>query len=773
MARPARRPGNLPHEQSSFVGRRQELADIRRRLADARLVSLVGPGGVGKTRLALRVATDLARGFHDGAWLVELADLRDGALVANAAVAALDLRDQAAADPLDLLLGHLRDKEVLIVVDNCEHLLEAAGRFAGEILRGAPGVRVLATSREPLSIAGEHVIPVPPLELPTRRAGEPIEALHANESVTLFVARAAAAGGAFELSADNRSDVVDLCRRLDGLPLAIELAAVRTRVLSAHQILERLGDRFALLSASGHAALPRHQTLRTTIDWSYDLLDENERVLFRRLCAFAGRFALDDAEAACSFGAVRPAEVLGLLASLVEKSLVIKEDARGIACFRLHETMREYALLRLREATEEEEVEERVAEHFRARALQLGLDSRYRLAEWLEWAELEIDNLRWLLRRYIARGRFAGGVDVAVALGWYWFTRATTEGAGWFDELLAAGSTHPETRAWAYFERGFIAVLQSEPDVARPHLARAVAEARANGQDEIVAQGLALSSIAAHMAGDRTAAVRLLDEARDAADGAAAPAVPIGFLQAVCMRGFFEGDVESVAIAAREGAHQSRESHDLYALEMMLLNGGYAAMISGAAAGAKESFGEALRIAARIDDRIAQYALLDALGCLAAGANNARLAANLLGAGDAIRAGAGAQLFAFLAPLIGMAEESIVAGLGRARFEAEFEKGKRLERVQAIQLALGDKPRDKPRPANSGAAAPQLTSREADVARLLADGLTNRQIGARLFLSERTVDSHVRSILNKLGVNNRAQIAAWAASAKPEPSARG
>ncbi len=299
MARPIRRPGNLPAETTSFIGRDRELAEVRRKLTTARLVSLVGPGGVGKTRLAIRSATDLWRGFTNGAWVVGLAEVRDPALVGNAVLAALDLRDQTT-EPRALLLSFLRDKELLLVVDNCEHLLEAAALLVTDVLEAAPGVRVIATSREPLSVSGEQVLPVPPLELPRAETDESLDQIRQNEAVALFTDRASAASGTFQLTVSNRTAVAELCRRLDGLPLAIELAAVRTRVLSPDQILDRLADRFALLTGGSRAALPRHQTLRTTIEWSHDLLGPDERTLLRRLCVFAGRFTLEDVEAVCT-----------------------------------------------------------------------------------------------------------------------------------------------------------------------------------------------------------------------------------------------------------------------------------------------------------------------------------------------------------------------------------------------------------------------------------------------------------------------------------------
>jgi predicted ATPase len=346
MARVTGHTGNLPAEATSFIGRRHELAELRKKLTVARLVSLVGPGGVGKTRLAVRIATDLSRGFRGGAWLVELADVRDSALVGNAVMAALDLRDQAATEPLSLLLSYLQDKEMLLVLDNCEHVLGASARLVSEVIKAAPGVRVIATTREPLSVAGEHMVPVPPLALPAAHANEPLSQLRQNEAVMLFTVRAAAASGTFELAASNQAAVIDLCRRLDGLPLAIELAAVRTRVLTAEQILDRLTDRFGLLTQGGRAALPRHQTLLTTFDWSHDLLGSGERTLLRRLCVFAGRFTLEDIEAVCVADDL-PTQALDLLSSLVDKSLVMKEDTKGLACYRLHETMREYAGLKL------------------------------------------------------------------------------------------------------------------------------------------------------------------------------------------------------------------------------------------------------------------------------------------------------------------------------------------------------------------------------------------------------------------------------------------
>ena len=763
MARPTRRPGNLPAEATSFIGRRRELAELRKKLTAARLVSLVGPGGVGKTRLAIRIGADLRRRFRDGAWLVELAEVRDPALIGNATLAALHLRDQAATEPRALLLSFLRDKELLLLVDNCEHVIGAAAVLVSDILAAAPGARVIATSREPLSVEGEHVLPIPPLELPRAQGDESLDQLRQNESVELFTERASAASGRFELTASNRAAVVELCRRLDGLPLAIELAAVRTRVLSVEQILDRLTDRFGLLTGGSRAALPRHQTLRTTIDWSHDLLGSDERTLLRRLCVFAGRFTLEDVESVCTSDDVPAARALDVLSSLVDKSLVMKQDAPGPACYRLHETMREFAGLKLREAGEEEAVELQCAEYYVSRCRRSAEGARYGLVEWLEWMDLEIDNIRSVLRRCLIHADISRGMDLATSIRWYWATRATTEGVRWLDELLATGRGDPEPQARAQYLRGFLAVLLIDPAAATPALEQAAAADREAGRLRPLAASLSMASIAANMAGDRASARRLLGEAQTVTAGLDDLPAALAFLQARSLNGFFEGDLEAATAASSEGVRLSRKVGDVYTLKVWLLNLGTVALIAGDLAKAKPLFAEALRIAHQIDDRVQLSYLLDALGCHAAGSGQTRLAAQLLGAADTVRTGAGNRVMPFLAPQLAQAEASAIAALGASRFEAECKAGSRLSRDAAVRLALGESGHvalaawDRP-------GAGLLAKREAEVARLVADGLSNKEIGARLFISEHTVDSHVRSILNKLGCNSRAQVAAWMAS---------
>src|SRR5437870_6079795 len=763
MARPKHRLGNLPAEATSFVGRRRELAEIRRKLATARVVSLVGPGGVGKTRLALRIAADLGRGFADGAWLVELAEIRDGALVTNAVLAALDLRDQSAMKPSQILVSDLRNRQLLLLLDNCEHLIGAVAELVAELLRAAPKLTVISTSREPLQVPGEQVIPIPPLQVPPEDGTEPLDRLRQNEAVMLFSDRAGAASGTFELNGSNQAVVVALCRRLDGLPLALELAAVRTRVLSVEQILDRLTDRFALLTGGGRAALPRHQTLRTTIDWSYDLLSASEQMLFRRLCVFAGRFTLEDVESVCTSNEVPATGALDILSALVDKSLVTKEDVRGLACYRLHETLREYASLKLRDAQEEELLEERCLEYYRTSCLRSADQARYRLLEWLAWAELEIDNIRAVLQRCLARGDSARGLDIAASMKYYWITHGTTEGVRWLDPLLASGEASPRTRVRAYYLRGWLSLLQADAAAARRWIARALAIARETGLPALLSESLSIAATVENLAGQHEAARRYLEEAEAITPGLDDFPATIELVESRAIQAIFEGDLETSRAASLEGMRLSREAGDLYQVEAMLRNLGMVGMMAGDIHGAKSRFAEALGVARQVDNRLAQFYGLAALGWHAAASAQPRLAAQLLGAAETVGTRAGADIMGPLIPQLAQAKELAKGGLGSSKFQAEFQAGSRLSRMAALRLALGESDQAEVA-ASDGAESAALGKRELEVARLVADGLSNKQIAARLFISDRTAATHVGNILNKLGFNSRAQVATWVAS---------
>src|SRR5438270_6143560 len=772
MARPRHRSGNLPAETTSFVGRRRELAEIRKKLSTTRLVSLVGPGGVGKTRLALRAAADLGRGFADGAWLVELAEVRDGALVTNVVLGALDLRDQAATTPLQILTSHFGERQVLLLLDNCEHVIDSVAQVVAQLLRAAPNLRVIATSREPLAVPGEQTVPVPPLDLPQENGSDSVAQLQQNEAVMLFAERAAAAGH-FELSDANRVAVVRLCRRLAGLPLASELAAVRTRILTVEQIVGRLDDRFALLTGGDRVALPRHQTLRGAIDWSYDILTTADQTVLRRLGSFAGRFTLEDVGGVCAVDDIPASDVIDIISSLLDKSLVIKDEISGIACYRLHETMREYAALKTHEADEEDLLADRYIDYYRTTCLSAAAGARFRLADWLAWAELELDNIRAVLQGCVMRHDSACGLDIAASLRYYWVTHGTTESVRWLDQLLAfddaspqtlaSDDASPQTLASAYYLRGWLSVLQANPAAARPWLARAVAVARLSNQQPQLVEALSMSANAEDMLGNPAGAQQFLDEAEAIAADADDYLATIELIQAQTVHAFFEGDLEAVTAKSSEGASLSRDAGDPLVLGSMLRNLAIVALLEGDLGAATARLRDALHVARQIDDRFTEYYLLSGYAYHAAGSGQPRRAAQLFGAAAGVAASAGADDRGPHAPLLAEARESATRALGSAKFGAEFEAGKRLTRQAAMRLALGESDDHEIATAHGSETGP-LARREVEVAQLVAEGLSNKQVAARLLISERTVATHVGHILDKLGFKSRAQIAGWISS---------
>src|SRR5579884_2251548 len=390
-------PNNLPVPSTSFIGREGQIDEVTRLLAAARLLTLTGAGGCGKTRLALRVGMDVLPVYPDGVWLVELAALADPALVAQAAARAVNVKKAPGRPVIDSLIDHLRAKTSLLILDNCEHVIEAAARVAEALLRACPGLRILATSREPLRTAGEVTWLVPSLSLPprSRLVASDLDRMMGSEAVRLFADRAQAARPGFALSPADGPALQEICLRLDGIPLAIELAAARVRVFSLDQIAARLDDRFRLLTAGPRTVLPRQQTLRATVDWSYALLAEPERSLLRRLSVFAVGWTLEAAEAVAAGDGIQPYAVLDLLAQLVDKSLVLTEEQRGAVRYRLLETIRQYAHDRLQEAGEVERTRDRHLAYFLALAEEAEPKLRgVEYQRFLDRLEEEHDNLR-------------------------------------------------------------------------------------------------------------------------------------------------------------------------------------------------------------------------------------------------------------------------------------------------------------------------------------------------------------------------------------------
>jgi len=485
---------NLPVQLTSFIGRERELSEIKRQLASARLLTLTGIGGCGKTRLAIQAAADILEDYPGGVWLIELANLSDPALVPQTVTSALGLREEPGRSHLETLTEHLRSRQALLLLDNCEHLVQACARLADGLLRGCPQVKILASSREGLGISGEKIFNVPSLSLPDPKRASDIAALQQNEAVRLFCDRAEASQPRFGLTRENASAIAQICNRLDGIPLALELAAARVRVLSPEQIATRLDDRFRLLTGGSRAALPRQQTLRALIDWSYDLLTEPERTLLRRLAVFLSGWPLEAAESICVGGAVEDWEVLDLLTQLIEKSLVVVDNAdESDPRYRLLHTVREYGMDRLVEAGEAEDLRDKHRLWFQ----QLVADAEPQLtgasqAKWLNRLETEHDNVRSALE-WAVRSDPASALLTAGNLWRYWTVRGYfSEGRDWLTKVLADPAAEGQTkeRALALRAAGSLASNQGEFGAARELLEESLSMWRALGDDRGTAGAL-------------------------------------------------------------------------------------------------------------------------------------------------------------------------------------------------------------------------------------------------------------------------------------------
>ena len=540
---------NLPVQLTSLVGREAEIGDVRQLLADNRLVALTGAGGAGKTRLAVEIAARIAPEFGDGVWYVDLAPVTHPAVVPVTVARALGLPDQPGRSTMDTLLRFVRDRHMLVVLDNCEHVLDASAELVVALLAGAPGLTVLATSREPIGVSGEATWRVPSLSV-------------ADAAIELFADRARLAQTGFTISSDNAAVVAEICGRLDGMPLAIELAAARVRALSLAEILEGLHDRFRLLTGGARTAVRRQQTLRASVDWSHALLSEPERVLFRRLAVFLAGFDLDAAHAVAGGADVERYQVLDQLTLLVDKSLVVAENTSGRTRYRLLETVRQYVLEKLAESGEADSVRSRYRDHYTAMAALLDAPARTDHERRVEQAEEDMDNLRAAFVWSLEAGDVGRSLELATSLQPLWFTRGRIrEGLAWFDAALTGGDgsnleVADAVRAAALADKAVldawvaakinmdqaqqalgIARELDDPalltraltacgavagyydrEVAQSYFAEAIGLARAIGDRWRLSQILALQAQGAAIAGDMLAARAAAEEGRDLAD---------------------------------------------------------------------------------------------------------------------------------------------------------------------------------------------------------------------------------------------------------------
>jgi predicted ATPase/DNA-binding CsgD family transcriptional regulator len=749
----------LPIDLTTFVGRERELAATGDLLQGARLVTLTGVGGTGKTRLAIELAARLEGTFRDGARFVGLAPISDQSLIAPAIAQTVGLIESGHRSAEEAVSEFLRDAEMLLLLDNCEHLVDACATLVERVLKSVPDIKVLATSREPLEVPGEVAVPVPPLSLPPLPPAVPWRAMTDSEAIRLFADRAAAARPGFAVEGSNAEAVARICHHLDGLPLAIELAAARSRRMSPDEILERLGDRFSLLGRGPRTAEPRHQTLRATIDWSHDLLTPPERILFRRLSVFAGGWTLEDAERVCSDGSLPDDRILQVHARLADKCLVVSEPgAAGPTRHRFLETIREYAAERLADAGETEGLRVR---HF---ALFLVLAEAYQEARATGGSDATLpelaehrDNFRAALV-WSERADPEGALRLTAALDDVWRMIGAAEGWGWLQRTLPGAKEDSPYRIRALLTAGMLSAYVPAYAEGAGLLAQAAALARRAGDRAGEAWADLWLGRLAFFGGD---VARAQDHLERALAAHRSLGIRQGEIRSLALLGLLQG----LVLDQREAGERNLEE----ALAMARETGdswgeGYAHLMLGLTAADAEDLGRAgdhSRAALAVPSLGPILGVpLQGMARVAVDADPGR-AMRLLGAAARHFEGTGTTEPAFVRRRAEITRARATAVLGEQAAARAFEEGRRLTLDDAIAYALsGERP---PRPPGG------LTRREAQVAALVARGMTNREIAGALFVSVRTAESHVDHILAKLALANRTQLAAWVAENEPPP----
>ncbi|WP_327584057.1 LuxR C-terminal-related transcriptional regulator [Nonomuraea sp. NBC_00507] len=750
----------LPAELTSFIGRRHEVAMVKRLMADARMVTLTGPGGVGKTRLALRVAADLRRAFPDGVWLVELGELSYPALLPQTVVAALNIQDHSARPPIQVLTDRLREQRALVLLDSCEHVLNESAMLAQTLLSSAPELRILATSRQLLGIASEHVFAVPTLPGPDSEHGGPHPL---SDAARLFAERAEAVVPGFTVTNENRDIVERICRRLDGLPLAIELAAVRLRALSVHQLLDRLDDRFRLITTRSTVTAPRHRTLRALIDWSYDLCTEHERLLWARISVFRGSLDLEAAEAVCAGDGIARDEIVNLVGGLTEKSVLIREEHPWGVRYRLLDTIRQYGKERLIASGQDQELKRRYRDYYRelsreARAQHFG-PAQIKL---LNRLRVEHPNLRTALE--YCHAEHAGlCIDMASDLLYHWISSSHLgEGRDWLERGLADTAGLCEVRARALWACGRLAIIQGDLASAVERLAESRELGERLGLEPVLGYVAQYSGMIAMEEGDTASAVSSFQEALDRHRAVTDPEGEVQALTWLTFAYSVLGDSERAVAAAEEGiavcdAH-GESWHKSYA--MMAL--GVELWRQGDTPRATDLQQQSLRFFHAVDDSVGVGGNVEVLAWIAASERDFTRAGELLGILRNIWEPIGVPLLG-IGHLIRYHDECEARtrrALGERAFQAAVERGAKLSREQAVAYALMEEAPSRGRAGETGGLS-ALTPREMEIARLIAQGMSNKEIAATLVIAQRTAEGHTQHILRKLGFTSRAQIAGW------------
>ncbi|MDV8066733.1 protein kinase [Rhodococcus sp. IEGM 1366] len=757
--------GNLPLDLTSFVGRRRELTETKKALAANRLVTLAGVGGVGKTRLALQVARSCRQAFPDGVWLVELGEIRDEPLVAETVTASLGLRNLSARPVQQTLVEHLRPHRTLLVLDNCEQMLDAIAALAQALLQTCPELRILATSREPLGIGGESVLRLSPLTVPDHDQTPSLQGLSGYDAVTLFIERACAVLPTFAITEDNRASVTQICHQLDGLPLPIELAAARLRSMSTTQILEHLTDRYRLLTGGNRTAPTRQQTLQLCMDWSYELCTPLEQKLWARLSVFTGGFELDAVEGICA-DELTSADVLDVLVSLIDKSILIREEPTSVVRYRFLETLREYGAEKLKECGEAGQLQRRHREWFEQLALRAA-------AEWigpnqLDWIDRlgrEQPNLHEAMELCISESgvdHTEAGLRMAVAIFPFWFSRGLfSEARHWFDRILACDSETPTVaRLEALYADCRLASIQGDTEAGAALAEEARASAESLGSPDADALASYACGVLALFSGNPKQAVTDISHAFEVFRPEDNLLRHVWALNHLGLAYHQIGDTSRAIECYEESLSITEPLGEIVYRGRSCWNLGLALWSDGNQARAESQLKKGLTLARLVDDPFGSAWCMEVLAWIAADAKRYGHAAALMGAVQTLLDEIDTPAIRVLGMTANHEECARVSKLqlGARKFDTEFKKGAKLKISEATALALDENP---PVTVPSNQIGPSLTKRESEVADLVAQGLTNKAIAAKLVISIRTAQGHVEHILTKLGFSSRAQIAGW------------
>jgi serine/threonine-protein kinase PknK len=750
---------DLPAEATRFVGRSNELKQLVRLVTRERLVTLTGVGGAGKTRLAIQAANRVRGSFPDGITYVSLADLHDEELLCELVGDALGFRGSVHRWNADTLVKYLADSHRLLVLDNCEHMVGACAQLIDALLIACPRVSILATSREPIAVVGENVFPTLPLEVPT--ADCPFEGFGQYDAVRLFVERAVSVLPTFKLTEANHQAVAELCRMLDGIPLAVELAAVRLRALSLEQLVQLLGARPDLLDSGRRGGPARQRTLSASMSWSYDSCSVAEQLLWGRVSVFSGGVELTAAEGICADERIPSDQILPLLTSLVDKSILIREEDRGRVRYRLLETIRQFGLNKLGDdAADLTEWRRRHRDWYLAVVNRAMLDwTTPGLPEGQELLRADIANLRGALDFCLSEpGEAAAGLRMASALYQYWLMSGLlAEGSYWTERLLAAVPESGPVRIRGLYAAASLCILRRELDSAAGMLDEAdqMTDAGATGRAYIV-QGHGLLAL---MRDDTEQAATLLEQALgqlEAADDRSGAAITLVLYAIVSM---LRGESDRVAEAHRRCRELTVPFGETWAWSSSLWAAGMDAWNRGDLAEASELLRAALDLKRPLRDHIGIAEAIEGIAWVAASDGKLERAAVLLGAADRIWHGMG--MSADTVPGFHRHREDsakLARRLGERPFQAAHRRGNQLTLDESVAFALEESvPSDGP----EGIAKP--TKRERQIAELIALGHSNQDIADELVLSRRTVEAHVQHLLAKLGFNTRTQVAAWVA----------